>query len=107
MCSRDLSTQRERITSGLAVDSFSVMGDGEGGLLNILQAHGERFLQLFPSADRIKKRKCEENNTSRSTKKTRKDDEYEEWTGIDDTLNGERDNLFEDFDIGMLFTLAP
>lgn len=83
------------------------MSDGEEGLLSILQAHGQRFLQSFPPADRIKKRKCEEDNTSRSTKKLRKDDEYEEWTGIDDTPNGERDNLTEDSDIGMLFVLAP
>jgi hypothetical protein len=77
--------------------------DGEGSLLNILQAHGQRFLQLFPPADRIKKRKCEEDNANRSTKKSRKDDEYEEWTGIDDAPNGEQDNLSEDSDIGMLF----
>jgi hypothetical protein len=83
------------------------MSDGEGGLLSILQAHGQRFLQLFPPADRIKKRKREEDNTNRSTKKSRKDNEYEEWTGIDDTANGERDNLSEDSDIGMLFILAP
>jgi hypothetical protein len=84
------------------------MSDDEGGLLSILQAHGQRFLQSFPLTDRIKKRKCEEDNTNRSTKKSRKDDEYEEWTGIDDAPNGERDNLSEDSDIGMLFfILAP
>ena len=83
------------------------MSDGEGGLLNILQAHGQRFLQLFPPADRIKKRKCEEDNSNGSTKKSRKDDEYEEWTGINDTSNGERNNLSEDSDIGMLSILAP
>ena len=82
------------------------MSDGEGGLLSILQAHGQRFLQSFPSADPIKKRKCEEDNTNRLTKKSRKDDEYEEWTGINDTLNEERDKLSEDFDISMLFILA-
>ena len=83
------------------------MSDDEGGLLSILQAHGQRFLQLFPPVDRIKKRKCEEDNTNRSTKKSRKDIEYEEWTGIDDTPNGERDNLSEDSDIGMLFLRTP
>lgn len=86
------------------------MSDGEGGLLSILQAHGQRFLQSFPPADCIRKRKHEEDNTNRSIKKSRKDDEYEEWTGIDDTSNGERDNLSEDSDIGMLlffFILAP
>ena len=82
------------------------MSDGEGGLLSILQAHGQRFLQSFPPAGRIKKRKCEEDNTNRSTKKSRKDDRYEVWTGINDTPNGERDNQFEDSDIGMLFILA-
>ena len=83
------------------------MSDGEGGLLSILEAHGQRFLQLFPSADRIKKRKFEEDNINRSTKKSRKDDEYEEWTGIDDTLNGEQDNLSEDSDISVFSTFAP
>jgi hypothetical protein len=83
------------------------MSDGEGGLLSILQAHGQRFLQLFPPADRIKKRKCEEDNTNRSIKKSRKDIEYEEWTGIDDTPDRERDNLSEDSDIGMLFIRTP
>lgn len=84
------------------------MSDDEGGLLNILQAHGHRFLQSFPPADRIKKRKCEEDNTNRGSnlKKSRKDDEFEEWTGINDTLNGDRDNLSEDSDIGMHFFLA-
>ena len=78
------------------------MSDGEGGLLSILQAHGQRFLQSFPAADRIKKRKCEE-DINRSSKKSRKDDEYEEWTGIDGTPKGEWDNLSEDSDIGMPF----
>ena len=84
------------------------MSDGEGGLLSILQAHGQRFLQSFSSADHIKKRKWEEDDTNRRSKKSRRDDEYEEWTGINDTPNGERDNLFEDFDISMcmLFILA-
>ena len=82
------------------------MNDGEGGLLSILQAHGQRFLQSFPSVDRIKKRKCEEDNTNQSTKKLRKDDEYEEWTGINDTSNGEQDIFSEDSDVGMLFILA-
>ena len=89
------------------MDSFSVMSEDEGDLLSILQAHGERFLQLFPPSDRIKKRKCEEDNTNRSTKKSRRNDEYEEWTGIDDTLNGEQDNLSENSDIGMLINPAP
>lgn len=69
------------------------MSDGEGSLLSILQAHGQRFLQSFPPADRIKKRKYEEVNTNRD----------EEWTGIVDPPNGERDNVSEDSDIGMLF----
>ncbi|KAF8812362.1 hypothetical protein BYT27DRAFT_7087419 [Phlegmacium glaucopus] len=81
------------------------MSDDEGGLLNILQAHGQSFLQSFNlPADRIKKRKCEEDDTNRSTKKSRnaddsQDDEYEEWTGIDDISHGECDNLAEDSDI--------
>jgi len=85
------------------------MSDGEGGLLSILQAHGQRFLQSFTlPTDRIKKRKCEEDNTNQITKKSRnaddsQDDEYEEWTGIGDTGHGERDNLAEDSDIGMLY----
>lgn len=82
------------------------MSDGEGGLLSILQAHGQRFLQSFPPADRIKKRKCDEDNTNRSTKKSRKEVEYEEWTGINDTPNGDRDSVSEDSDIGILHILA-
>ena len=85
------------------------MSDDEGGLLSILQAHGRRFLQSFPSpTDCGKKRKYEEDNTNQSTKKSRnaadifQDDEYEEWTGIDDTPHLERDDLAEDSDIGML-----
>ena len=35
-----------------------------------------------------------------------KDDEYEEWTGINDTPNRQRDNLSEDFDIGTFFILS-
>jgi hypothetical protein len=81
------------------------MSGYEGRLLSILQAHGQRFLQSFPSADCTKKRKCEEDNTNRR-KKSRKDDDYEEWTGIDDTLNGERVNLSEESDIGILFIFA-
>lgn len=84
------------------------MSDDEGSLLSILQAHGRRFLQSFPSpADCVKKRKYEQDNINRSTKKSRsadnfQDDEYEEWTGIDDTPHLERDDLAEDSDIGML-----
>ena len=52
-------------------------------------------------------RKCEEDNTNRRSKKSRKD-EYEEWTGINDTPNGERDNMsnLKDSDIGTHFILA-
>ena len=84
------------------------MSDSEEGLLSILQAHGQRFLQSFPPSDHIKKRKCEEDNTNRTSKKSRKalDDEYEEWTGINGIPNGERDNMSEDSDIGMHFILA-
>ena len=86
------------------------MSDDEGGLLSILQAHGQRFLQSFSMpADSIKKRKCEEGNTDRSTKKSRNaddsQDEYEEWTGIDDAPHTSRDNLAEDSDIGMPYFL--
>lgn len=84
------------------------MSDDEGDLLNILQAHGHFFLQSFSLPDdRLKKRKCKEDSTNRSAKKSRKvddsqEDDYEEWTGIDDTFHGEHDNLTEGSNIGMV-----
>lgn len=84
------------------------MSDDEG-LLSILQAHGQRFLESFSlPTDDIKKRKCEEDNTNRSTKISRnadKDDEFEAWIGIDDTARIERDNLAEDSAIGASYSL--
>jgi hypothetical protein len=80
------------------------MSDDEGGLLSILQAHGQRFLQSFTlPTDRIKKRKYED-DANGVTKKSRnvEDNEYEEWHGIHDTPNERRDDLAEDSDIGML-----
>lgn len=81
--------------------------------MDILQAHGQHFLQSFAlPADHVKKRKREEDNTNQGTKKSRnanavdaQDDEYEEWTGIHDTPHGGRDNLAEDFDTGLLHGL--
>ena len=81
-------------------------------LLSILQAHGQRFLQSFTlPTNNTNKRKCEEDNSDRSIKKSRsaddsQDDEYEEWMGISGTALEGRDNLS---DIGILHIsiLAP
>lgn len=84
------------------------MSDDEGGLLSILQAHGQHFLQSFAlPTDRIKKRKYEEDDVNGVIKKSQnvddsQDNEYEEWHGIHDTPNERRDDLTEDSDIGML-----